>query len=656
MKPQTPSHVRNSLLAALALVLLAALPARAGVGVWTPVGPGAGAIRSVTLQPSLPGTLWLGLPAGGLYRSSNEGATWSWAGRPMAGWGVAALTAELYPAGMLWAATDAGIFLTRDGGDSWAQWSGEAYVSALAGESPRAVATSVGDLYVLTQRRLLVSHDHGTSWSSGYEAGSDEAITAFGSGRSREEGLYIAVSGPRGFDLLKSPNGLPPWTSVRPWAGSNGIGQIVVTRTAVYAVLMGSGSGSGLLQSRDHGATWRLVLSGDSSFSLSAVATDPRWPHAVWATGWSAGRGTLWVSRNDGAAWQARPDLPLVAWFLAADPGGHAVYISDGKTLARSFDGGAAWETVLAAPGDDSPPAQLAFAPDEPSRMSLSVGYRTFLTGDGGRTWRWLPSTASLGLTGLDFVPSRPERMLGISTYQVMSTADEGRTWKAVAYFGTYLESLVRVDSRTLYTTGCGIFRSTDQGQTWRAALGCYSRYADSGRFVQKLEVDPAHTSRLYALSFQPKEFFPDHGVLAGAPSILWKSADSGSTWQKIGTDFRAFAFDRTRSRLYAARDKDLLASDDAGAHWRKVAETPTPVHELLVDRTDPLTLYATDGRGVLRSRDGGRTWVRFEQSQVSERYYPSYVYSLVQHPARPATLYARTDGNLLELTFPDGP
>jgi photosystem II stability/assembly factor-like uncharacterized protein len=225
-----------------------------------------------------------------------------------------------------------------------------------------------------------------------------------------------------------------------------------------------------------------------------------------------------------------------------------------------------------------------------------------------------------------------------------------------VSASGDYLESLVRADPQTLYATGCGIYRSTDQGQTWKAALGCYSRYADASRFVQKLEIDPAHTSRLYALSFQPGEFYPNHGVLAGFPSILWKSADRGSTWQKIGTNFRAFAFDRTRSRLYAAQEKDLLASDDLGAHWRKVAETPNPVHELLVDQTDPLTLYATDGRGALRSRDGGQTWVRFDQSRVSASYYPSYVYSLVQHPTDPRTLYATTDGGILQLTFPDGP
>lgn len=47
-----------------------------------PVGPGAtfgDTLRSLTVQPASPGTIWLGMSHGGLYRSQNRG-TWQTVG------------------------------------------------------------------------------------------------------------------------------------------------------------------------------------------------------------------------------------------------------------------------------------------------------------------------------------------------------------------------------------------------------------------------------------------------------------------------------------------------------------------------------------------------------------------------------------------------
>lgn len=97
-------------------------PALAGVGVWTPVGPGASEqreIASVTVHPGSPGNVWVGIPQGGLYRSSDRGVNWRWVGRPFIGPGIPAVAADPTHAGALWAATSTAVFRTEDGGARW---------------------------------------------------------------------------------------------------------------------------------------------------------------------------------------------------------------------------------------------------------------------------------------------------------------------------------------------------------------------------------------------------------------------------------------------------------------------------------------------------------------------------------------------------------
>ena len=115
----------------LALVLFCAGPAQAAAGVWSPVGPGAASssetITSVTVHPASPGAVWAGLPQGGLYRSTDRGINWRWAGGPFVGpWErVSAIAADPSRPGALWVATDTGLFRTENGGARWTQVSGE---------------------------------------------------------------------------------------------------------------------------------------------------------------------------------------------------------------------------------------------------------------------------------------------------------------------------------------------------------------------------------------------------------------------------------------------------------------------------------------------------------------------------------------------------
>jgi hypothetical protein len=128
----------------------------------------------------------------------------------------------------------------------------------------------------------------------------------------------------------------------------------------------------------------------------------------------------------------------------------------------------------------------------------------------------------------------------------------------------------------------------------------------------------------------------------------IWKTTNSGQTWQPIGDSLptlavAAIALDPTdHNRLFiATADKGVFRSDDAGAHWLNLS---APLHvrtntadgdhtALLINPLDADVLYLTTDDGVVRSSDGGQTW------PVSLGF--GWATSLVMDPQDPDVLYA---------------
>src|SRR5437870_7952575 len=50
---------------------------QAGVNVWTSLGPEGGAVLALAIDPRSPSTLYAGTRSGGVFKSTNGGASWS---------------------------------------------------------------------------------------------------------------------------------------------------------------------------------------------------------------------------------------------------------------------------------------------------------------------------------------------------------------------------------------------------------------------------------------------------------------------------------------------------------------------------------------------------------------------------------------------------
>lgn len=125
-------------------------------------------------------------------------------------------------------------------------------------------------------------------------------------------------------------------------------------------------------------------------------------------------------------------------------------------------------------------------------------------------------------------------------------------------------------DSRTLYagTQTDGIYRSTDQGQTWQP-------WGLAGQAVKSIAASPHARDTLYA------------GV---KPAALFKSIDGGRNWSEL-TSFRHIP-----------------------NHWWWFSPAEAPfrayVNAIAISPTDPdVVLAGIEFGAVVRSADGGRTW-----------------------------------------------
>jgi len=101
----------------------------------------------------------------------------------------------------------------------------------------------------------------------------------------------------------------------------------------------------------------------------------------------------------------------------------------------------------------------------------------------------------------------------------------------------------------------------------------------------------------------------------------IWASSDTGATWTRAmtglpeGIEFRElFLAPGPPASLFLfvvdGNDRLLYRSDDRAASWRLEATLPTNTSDFNVNLNTPSLMFATAGRSVRRSLDGGQTWL----------------------------------------------
>lgn len=341
------------------------------------------------------------------------------------------------------------------------------------------------------------------------------------------------------------------------------------------------GMQAALLVADDAGGTWRATTHFAGS-TVEAIALDPAKPGRVYAGMYSGqemhgevARGSegglrgVWRSDDGGDTWHdvsaGLPHPAIVS--LAVGPGaasgdGGVVYAGgEPSTLARSTDGGKAWQPCGAMTGLPSAPEwafpprphthhvrQIGVDPADANRLYACIENGALIRSDnGGRTWR-------------DRVPGGPHDTHTFATHPQAP----GRLYAAAG------DGFIR--------PGTGYAESHDGGDTWTHPDEGLRHHYLFGMAVDSQDPDTV----LISASSSPEAA---HNPMAAESHVYRRTGDA--PWQPVtaglpapkGTVITMFGAHPSRGgEFYAANNGGVFRSADGGRSWQSLP-LPWPPH-----------------------------------------------------------------------------
>ena len=336
--------------------------------------------------------------------------------------------------------------------------------------------------------------------------------------------------------------------------------------------------------------------------------------------------GGLFKSRNGGATWRSMSDpthnLAVVSICQTANGD---LYYGTGEFPYLGYGGG----------GSSSTPA--------------FIGGGIFKSSDRGRTWTRLASTVPSASTPggewtsvarMEAHPTNANVVYAGTTGGFKRSADGGQTWT------TTLSGMVRdmtiSSSGELWAANNGkTMFSNDEGLTW----------VEKSTPTPGTTGLPRRTSRTrMAVSPQNNDIVYVAQLSGSALSAVYRSADKGATWTKIGQKSAQFDPMCTSGRCQGEYDFLFAVSPKDPNHiwlggitvwdwqqtmgWRQVSTTSgfggggnpfylhSDNHEMVFDPKNPNTAYIGNDGGIFKSTDHGYTWTERNYDYRTYQFY----------------------------------
>lgn len=278
-----------------------------------------------------------------------------------------------------------------------------------------------------------------------------------------------------------------------------------------------------------------------------------------------------------------------------------------GGGVWKTEDAGESWNSISDTSFMASSIGAIAIAPSDPSmiyvgtgecdiRGNISFGEGVYRTLDAGKTWKQITPKSFGNIAKIAIHPQNPDEVL---------IASMGRI------FGTNSER--------------GIYKTTNGGSNWTLVLERPGALGDSTGAID-IQRDPLNPRILYASLWQASRnaYSMSSG---GAGCGIFQSTDGGDTWKELSKNpglpkgilgkIRIACSPAKRDRVWAMIEHEhggLFRSDDAGRSWSKVSEDrnirqrPWYFSHIIADPQDADGIYALNV-GIFKSTDGGRTF-----------------------------------------------
>ena len=121
----------------------------------------------------------------------------------------------------------------------------------------------------------------------------------------------------------------------------------------------------------------------------------------------------------------------------------------------------------------------------------------------------------------------------------------------------------------------------------------------------------------------------------------IFKSADGGDTWKKIGGGKTVVINPPDPNIVYMEDDTAIFKSANGGTSWVPVTLGlgEGPFYGLAINPSDPSTLYVGSGHKIFQTTNGGQSW-RAMASALEDGQF-----SLLVDPKNPQVIYALSEG-----------
>jgi photosystem II stability/assembly factor-like uncharacterized protein len=315
----------------------------------------------------------------------------------------------------------------------------------------------------------------------------------------------------------------------------------------------------------------------------------------------------------------------------------------DGKTIYVGAAGGGVWKSTNAGASfksifdkycqsigaiciDQKNPKVVYVGTGESNmRNSVSIGDGIYKTTDAGDNWVKI---------GLDSTEHIAKIIIDPKNSNNIYVAAPGPLWS---------------DSKHR-----GLYKSTDAGKTWNKIL-----FINEKTGCADIAVDPNNPDIVFASTWEFRRLpylFNSGGTGCG----MYKSTDAGKTWKEITNGLPSKPFGRIAFTLapsapnnmvaiVEAKETGLYISSDAGESWKKQSATLNVVSRpfyfacVVIDPKDPKRVYRP-GFGFSYSTDGGYS---FADASNEGGWVHSDMHALWVNPNNTNQMYLGTDGGV---------
>ena len=658
---------------------------------WRSIGPAvaSGRIADIAVDPTDRSTWYVAASSGNVWKTTNAGTTWTPIFDNYGSYSIGAIALDPNDHLTLWVGTGEnngqrsvgygdGVYKSVDGGLSFTNMGLETsrHIGMIAvhpDDSRTVYVAAQGPLWAAGgERGLYRTTDGGDTWELVLEIDEHTGVNEvyfdprnpdvmYASSWQRRRHQWTMIDGGPGSGIHKSTDGGNTWREINRGLPSGDKGRIGMAISPIdpdvlYAIVESSMGQGGTFRSVNMGESWSRTSNYQSGAAMyyHELYADPHRFDRIYSLD-----TFMEMSTDGGNTWGRLPTqgvhVDFHAMWFDPDDSEHLIVGNDGG-LYETFDFGGSWRHFSNLPLTQF--YKVTTSNDEPfyyvyggTQDNNTLGGPSQTLGGGIRNSDWY---VTLGGDGFDPVvdPENPDIIYSQLQYGVISRFDRGSKerldiqpqpdpggpplrwyWDAGLIMSPH-------DNHRLYFGAQILFRSDDQGSSWRAVSGDLSRNLDRNRLevmgrvwsVDAVAKNRSTSSFGHIVSVSESPFVEGLIYVGTDDGLVQVTEDGGETWRRIeslpGVPDTSFVHDVEAS----VHDPDgvfvvvnnfkrndfrpyVLRSEDRGRSWTMITgglPENSPSFSVVQDPVEAGLLFLGAEFGAFVSVDGGESWMDF--------------------------------------------